>query len=571
MHKKGVLLLDVNFKDYLYLAEDNDFTLAAIEAVKALTPGSTLRLGGGSYHFYKKFAFEKEYYISNNTYSKKSIIFPLIDKENITIDGEGSELLFHGEVVPFVIDNSKNITLKNFKIDYPNPYFFQGEITAAAEDFIELTFDKSQFNMTVDDKNITFFNEEDDWSVSKEKFLTTEFDVSTGAPSAYISPYFLYLPEKSDGSFLDGMYRYVKGTMLGDNKVRFDGHFKHTHNVGNMLICTCGPQRKCPGILGNRSNDILIKNVTMHATASMGVICQLCNNITLDTLKAVPRENSGRLLSVNADATHFINCGGFVKYEGCTFTNMLDDAGNVHGNYLKFIKYIDKHTALLMFGHYEQVGVNIFDNGDKIRFVNNKTMTEIAVKTVKSASLINQWYVRLETEEELPELIEGNTVENFTKMPELYINNCVSGYNRPRGFLPSTWKKTVITNNTFFNMSCGLHFTGDSNDWFESGHVENVIIKNNNFKNSAYAGGSAIVINPHVLEGDTPFHRNIVIEDNVFEMHEERFLSASHIDGLVFKNNRFIKNESFPTHQKTGENGIAIHSSCVNTIIEDVK
>lgn len=563
--------MDINLKDYLYLQEGNDSTLAVIEAIKNLRSGDTLKLGGGKYHFYKKFAYEKEYYISNNTYSKKSIIFPLIDMEGITVDGEGAELLFHGEVVPFVIDNSKNITLKNFKIDYPNPFFFQGQITAAAEDFIELTFDTSQFNATVDDKCITFFNEEDGWSVSKEKFLTCEFDKSTSAPSAYIQPYFLYLPAESDGSFLEGMYRYVKGKMLSENSIRFDGHFKHTHNVGNMLICTCGPDRKCPGILGNRSEDILIKDVTMYATASMGIICQLSKNITLDTVKAIPRENSGRFLSVNADATHFVNCSGFVRYEGCTFTNMLDDAGNVHGNYLKFIKYIDKHTALLQFGHFEQVGVNIFDKGDKIRFVDNKKMTEIAVSTVKSASLINEWYVRLETEEELPELIEGNTVENFTKMPELYINNCVSGYNRPRGFLPSTWKKTVITNNTFFNMSCALHFTGDSNDWFESGHVEDVLIKNNSFKNSAYASGAAIVINPHVLEGNNTYHRNIVIEDNVFEMHEERFLRASFTKGLVFRNNRFIKNESLPSHEKVGENGIVIHDTCVDSIIEDVK
>ncbi len=563
--------MNINLKDYLYLQEGNDSTLAVIEAIKNLRSGDTLKLGGGKYHFYKKFAYEKEYYISNNTYSKKSIIFPLIDMEGITVDGEGAELLFHGEVVPFVIDNSKNITLKNFKIDYPNPFFFQGEITAAAEDFIELTFDTSQFNATVDDKCITFFNEEDGWSVSKEKFLTCEFDKSTAAPSAYIQPYFLYLPAESDGSFLEGMYRYVKGKMLSKNSIRFDGHFKHTHNVGNTLICTCGPDRKCPGILGNRSEDILIKDVTMYATASMGIICQLSKNITLDTVKAIPRENSGRLLSVNADATHFVNCSGFVRYEGCTFTNMLDDAGNVHGNYLKFIKYIDKHTAILQFGHFEQVGVNIFDKGDKIRFVDNKKMTEIAVSTVKSASLINEWYVRLETEEELPELIEGNTVENFTKMPELYINNCVSGYNRPRGFLPATWKKTVITNNTFFNMSCALHFTGDSNDWFESGHVEDVLIKNNSFKNSAYASGAAIVINPHVLEGNNTYHRNIVIEDNVFEMHEERFLRASFTKGLVFRNNRFIKNESLPSHEKVGENGIVIHDTCVDPIIEDVK
>ena len=160
--------MTIELKDYLYLADGNDITLAVQEALHVLksNSGSTLKLGGGEYHFYKKYAFEKEYYISNNTYSKKSVIFPIIDMENVTIDGEGADLMFHGEVIPFVLDNSKNITLKNFKIDYPNPYFFQGEITAAKEDSIEITFDTNQFNARVDGDFMTFCSKEDDWEVT---------------------------------------------------------------------------------------------------------------------------------------------------------------------------------------------------------------------------------------------------------------------------------------------------------------------------------------------------------------------------------------------------------------------
>ena len=111
-----------NLKDFLYLKEDNDITLCVQEALHALknNPGSTLKLGGGEYHFYNKFAFEKDYYISNNTYGTKKIIFPLIDMKDITIDGEGADLMFHGDVIPFVIDNSENVILKNFKIDEKN-------------------------------------------------------------------------------------------------------------------------------------------------------------------------------------------------------------------------------------------------------------------------------------------------------------------------------------------------------------------------------------------------------------------------------------------------------------------
>ena len=36
-------------------------------------PGAVLKLGGGTLHFYPRYAFEKEYYISNNDYSKNPL------------------------------------------------------------------------------------------------------------------------------------------------------------------------------------------------------------------------------------------------------------------------------------------------------------------------------------------------------------------------------------------------------------------------------------------------------------------------------------------------------------------
>ncbi len=563
----------VKLNDYKHLFDGKDATLAVQEALLECrnNPGSTLLLGGDELHFYSKYAFEKEYYVSNNDYGKKSIIFPVIGMKDITIDGEGAELMFHGEVVPFVLDGSENVTLKNFKVDYPQPYFFQADITDSGEDFVELEYDVNEFNLRAEGRSLVFFSREDGWEIRLDKVLVTEFDKETVSPSAYLEPYFVYLPEEDDGSFLSPMYRYVNAVQLAENKIRFEGGIGATHKVGNKWVCTLGLGRKCPGIFGNRSKDILFKDITLYQTAAMGIICQLCENVTVEGVKAMPREGSGRYLSVSADATHFVNCMGYVRYEGCKFVNMLDDAGNIHGVYTRLVRKINDNTVLLTFGHYQQMGINFYDTGDKIRFIDNRDMTFVAELTVKNSHLISGNYLRLELEEQLPELLEGFVVENFTKMPELYINNCESGYNRPRGFLPATAKKTVITNNTFYNMVFALHFAGDSNDWFESGPVNDVLIKGNKFKNAAYTGGAVIQIAPHVLSGNTPYHKNIIIEDNEFELHEERFLYARYTENLVFRNNRYIKNTNLPAQEKIGENGFDVDETCKNVIIENVK
>lgn len=565
--------MTVHLSDYKHLFRGEDATLALQEALYQCKthPGSTLKLGGGTLNFSGKYAYQKEYYISNNDYSRKNIIFPLIGMTDTVIDGEGAELLFEGEVLPFVVDGSSGVKIKNLSIDYPHPYFFQADITAAAEDFLELEFDESQFDATVEDERVIFTNKGNGFKVKTGRVMVMEFDKDTTAPSSSIPAYHLYMFDESDGWFLERMYRYVKPKQLASNKIRFDGHFGHIHNVGNKLICTCGPGRRCPGMLLNDSSDTVIENVTMYSSAGMGIVGQLCENITLSGVKMIPNKAKGRYLSVNADATHFINCTGAVRLEGCIFTNMLDDALNCHGNYLKIAEVIDSHTLLATFGHHQQQGVNVIRVGDAINLVDNLPMTPIARLTVKASTLISSTFVRVEFEEELPEIKDGFTLENFTRMPELYINNCESGYNRPRGFLPSTWKKTVITNNTFYNMNTAIHFTGDSNSWFEAGGVRDVTVKGNRFVNSAYAGGSVIAVSPHLKDMDTLYHSGIVIEDNYFELHEKRFLAAKNVDGLIFKNNTYKQNDSLPAHGEAGEGGFKLEPSCANTDIEPVK
>ena len=95
-------------------------------------------------------------------------------------------------------------------------------------------------------------------------------------------------------------------------------------------------------------------------------------------------------------------------------------------------------------------------------------------------------------------------------------------------------------------MHCALHFTGDCTDWFESGPVGNVIVSKNSFKNSAYAGGAAISVSPHIEDQDAVYHRNIIIEDNTFEMHEKRFLYAANVENLIFRKNHFLENPALP-------------------------
>lgn len=93
----------------------------------------------GTYRFYPDKAFESFQYISNHGDYLVYTAFPLQQLENITIDGQGSTFIFHGRMIPFLINLSKNIHIKNISIDWADSFHSEGLVVA--NDLKNNTFD----------------------------------------------------------------------------------------------------------------------------------------------------------------------------------------------------------------------------------------------------------------------------------------------------------------------------------------------------------------------------------------------------------------------------------------------
>ena len=94
---------------------------AALEACRKLDAARII-FPKGRYDFWPDMADERYYFISNNDEGLKRIAFLLDGFNNLEIDGQGSQFIFHGYVNPFILDRSKNITLKNFSIDFERTF-----------------------------------------------------------------------------------------------------------------------------------------------------------------------------------------------------------------------------------------------------------------------------------------------------------------------------------------------------------------------------------------------------------------------------------------------------------------
>ncbi|MDO5478037.1 MAG: right-handed parallel beta-helix repeat-containing protein [Clostridia bacterium] len=554
--------MNIYLKDFLISSANEDMTLSVLSAVTALKDGDTLMLGGKTLHFYPDFAESAEYFVPNNDWSRKPIAFLLKNLNHITIDGEGASLIFHGKMSPFVIDSCTDVTVKNLSIDYSEPMYFEAKITDAGDDFINLEYNEDIFHVDIAENALRFYG--DGWENVTKKFLVNEFDPEIKGPALGTPTYFANVSGVEDKTFMAFLHRYLKASKPEKNVLRLQGDFKYRHKVGRYWLCTHN-DRKYPGIYVTECKDITLCGILLTHTLSMGVIASLSENITLDNVQALPGE--GRMLSVDADATHFVNCSGLLHIKNCRFESMMDDSANIHGIYAPVVKRLSDTSVLLAFGHFQQAGINVFRKGDKIRLCDNESLLPYAEYTVKSSRTISEKHFILETEEPLaPDMKEGNVFENHSRMPKVHIENCRCGFNRPRGFLIATSKETLIENCTFYNMGSAIDMAGDANSWYESGPVSDVTIRNNDFSKAAYCGGPVIIADPQIKKHDAPFHKNIVIEGNTFSENDKRYMSLLSCENVVFRNNKFVKTEDTGLRQ-LGETGIVLRE-CKNIVTE---
>lgn len=557
-----------------FIKDEKNCTPAFVAAVEALGDGDVLCLDGGKYNFYPEGAFIKTYYMSNNDGGVKPIAMPLISKRNVTVDGGGAELVFNGETLPVVIDECENVTLKNFSIDYTKPMYAQSLIVEASDDRTVLKFDGEQFFCKVDENGcFCFYSPDDGWEYHPESALSLQFEPD-GRPSSDSRPYFPYCGKPKDHGFLGGMFLDVRLEELGENLIAMYGDFKGfntNHKVGRSFIQTYAG-REFPGIFVNGSKDVNIEEITLYQTISMGIVAQTTENIRLHKVQAIPRMDLGRMLSTGADSTHFVNCRGKVEISHCKFVHMMDDAVNIHGNYHLYLERGAEDTLLLGFGHFQQKGVQTYRVGDTVHIIDSKTNDIRAEAHVVSAELISVDNIRLVLDREVEAPKEYWVVENISTSPEVHIHHTESGFNRPRGFLLSSRGKVLVEKCKFYNMNQGIQLSGELCDWYESGAALDVTIRDNDFTNSAYAGGVAIYSCPRLRATDTNpdiiYSGKLLIENNRFSQAERRILHVTNAADVKVRNNTFHTDTTLPKQYAHNESGIT-YAHCASIEIEE--
>lgn len=494
----------------------------------------------------------------------------LKNRKNIVIDGRGADLIFHGKMIVCDIFKSENIILKNFTVDWDRPYNSQASILNTTANYIDFEIDKGLYPYEVVNDSLFFLGE--GWRSTITPQYTNLFDKDTKN----------LIYQTRDKPLGEELYN-AKVSELGANKVRFHCSTKFKPSNGTVVVFFHG-RYIANGIDVRNSKDVTIENATIYHTLSCGVHGYMSENISLKNVHIINNDNKGRAFSTLADATHFNGCKGKILFDGCSVGGAGDDFMNIHGMYSIVSEILDNHSVLLTSaGRY--IG---FEKEETAWVVDTITMQRRDMLKVSGHEpiyhpngVIKGYKVHFYNSI-VDKIKPGDLLENKDRNPSLIVRNCkMTKQNRGRSILTTSFGNVLIENNYFNSAGAAILIEGDMKLWYESGGVNNVIIRNNVFEN-CYTSGNNIIddpwgwgegvisITPSVIPKgvDYPtYHRNILIEKNTFKHFDYQVLFARAVDNLIFRNNKLIRTYDYePFYRKTnfyldGCRNVAIESN----------
>lgn len=528
--------------------------LKKVKAERKEGDSIVIRFGKGTYHFHEKGAAVREYYISNHDQTNPKVVgIALEDMSHVALEGEGAAFVFHGQMLPVSLLRSSNCTLRNFSVDFANPHISQVTVVERAEKGVIVEPAPWVDYRITKDSLFEVYGE--GWHYRHNFGIA--FEEKTKRLVYNTSD--CWLPTK-------GAYR------VAENRICMPG-WKGDYLTPGTRVVLRGWERPAPGIFLSHNLNTAFENVTVHYAEGMGLLAQLCENITLNQFNVCLKgEQDPRYFTTQADATHFSECKGKIVSCNGLYEGMMDDAINVHGTYLKVVKRLDDRTLVGRYMHEQTWGFEWGRPGDEVQFVRSATMelTDqknriVSIRPYDKEQVDGAREFLITFEQPVEEVVtekEGFGIENLTWTPSVVFAHNVVRNNRARGALFSTPRKTVVEENLFDHTSgTAILLCGDCNGWFETGACREVLIRRNKFVNALtcmfqFTEG-VISIYPEIpdLEHQQKFFHGgpeggIVIEENDFEMFDAPVLYAKSVDGLIFRNNRIRMNKEYKPFHK---------------------
>jgi hypothetical protein len=130
------------------------------------------------------------------------------------------------------------------------------------------------------------------------------------------------------------------------------------------------------------------------------------------------------------------------------------------------------------------------------------------------------------------------------------VRGCRIAPTRGRGLLLQTPGRIVVEDNRFHTSGIAIVALCDATYWFESGPVEDLLVRGNLFDGCAYGpcGEDLVHVTAESSSGRFagPVARDVRIVDNEIRRVRPGLLKANAVSGLVFEGNRLSWHPGYP-------------------------
>jgi hypothetical protein len=470
--------------------------VAALRAAAGVRGPVELHFPPGEHHLWPRPENRRELYVSNTVgadprYRTKTIGLLVESIDDLVVSGDGARVVLHGLQTTFAVRGARRVRLRGLEFDFAAPTVIDATVIDAGPSFRVIQVPAGT-GFAIDGRSVRWQGEPTAaggfaWWGWDALGYTQIYDPAAGRTWRADNPLFRDVATVRQVAERELLIEYASPVRPAD--------------IG-LVYAMRSTVRDHPGALISGSAEVTLSRLRFRYLHGFGVVAQDSRDITIEGCEFRTPPGTGRHTAGFADFLQVSGCSGRVVVRDNVFDGSHDDPINVHGTYLRVAGQPQPDTLLLQFAHPETAGLPLFAPGDEIEVADRATLRAVAsarVRAVRQPSGDGHdsplTSIVLTVDGPLPDGLTGVTaVENVTRTPSVEITGNVFRNTPTRAVLLSTRRPSVISGNRFERPGmAAVQVAGDANEWWESGPVRDLTIRDNDFIDP---GGPAVLIDP---------------------------------------------------------------------------
>lgn len=482
-------------------------TPAVRTAAEALKDGETLRLEKRTYHLFAEGAKKVDCAPTGNTSGTKDVAFPLLGKKNVTIDGNGAEIIVHSGVFPFAALGCDGVKLRNFTMKAFIPPCKGARIGKRTQDGVFVELDEKGPGYSVKNGEITFQLEDHEYSTAEKMHLNFHSTERMAIHTLFTRQPTKERMDANPASFWNATFEEVGKNKLFLRNYKGLDHIRHhaesPYREGErvtLLLDRSG--RAVDSIFFDECRDAVVENVRLMSGVGMGVVAQMCHNVTLRHYDVIPEP--GSVVSLTADCVYLADNTGKLDISRCEIARALDDTINVKCD-MTWLEQGGSDTVMLESFLSQHDGDFPYRVGEEVEFFrgrgkNRQSLGIVKVKEFTRPAVTSHWG-KVTFDRVIPAEWSKSMAISRSHAPEVFIRDCYfhDGFHvRISGFAKYTMER-----NRFERIEAAVLCEDLTGFWGEGGAPQSFLIRDNDLIDMR--GRSAFVFSVPIRDGITMY------------------------------------------------------------------